>query len=234
MFTRKKVFIISPQLLLLCILLYSQELYAITPIPDYLTHEVHFASLSTPPICSWEDKVAPVISKLYPNMHITQNNQTLSCATPNVISSVPYVSYSIINTKHINAFVVDTSNAYPCIGIVLTAALLSHITSESELAFVIAHEVSHWQNGDINTIPTNLILSHTQAEHMFRIRQQKEYEADALASKTLMQAGFDLQDGNNFLKKLSSILPQTNEKLDNTYTAHPSLASRASRLKSQT
>jgi Zn-dependent protease with chaperone function len=70
--------------------------------------------------------------------------------------------------------------------VVITLPLLQEVSDRSELAFVIAHELSH------------LSLGHTSHGG-----EEAELEADSLALKLVRQAGFNPCAGSTVLKRLS-------------------------------
>lgn len=88
--------------------------------------------------------------------------------------------------------------------ITITTALLSVIQSNSELAFVLAHELAHIKEGHATALPQALLLTDSQLARVNTIRRQWEFDADALAISLLREASFKMNSVRGLLTRLYS------------------------------
>lgn len=100
-----------------------------------------------------------------------------------------------------------TPNAYAWQSgtVVVTLGLLAQIDSEAQLAFVLAHELAHYQQ-------QHAYLRYRQGNAQTMRRNDHELEADSLALLWLRAAGYDLHGIPNLLARLQS--PQKWPTLD--------------------
>jgi Zn-dependent protease with chaperone function len=104
---------------------------------------------------------------------ITEHYRALGHATPSALV--------VIESPRANAFIRRKTE------VVLTHALLSRVTDESELAFILAHELAH------------IALEHTANGGI-----PAEVAADTLALQVMTALGFDPCSGSEVLERLGS------------------------------
>ncbi len=91
--------------------------------------------------------------------------------------------------------------------IILSSALLPHLRSSSEFAFVLAHELAHISLGHTTPLRSNedvvrsLVGAASSADRLL----VNEIEADALALKLLKQGGFDPIHALRLLTRIGEI-----------------------------
>jgi len=109
--------------------------------------------------------------------------------------------------------------------ILIHQSLLATVASEPQLAFLLAHEISHlnlnhaWSN-------TRSSLQTRFDRHAFG--REQEIEADQYAARMLVQAGYDLVDASGFFTQLANY-PVAYPGSEQTRT-HPQLAQRKQSL----
>jgi hypothetical protein len=113
------------------------------------------------------------------------------------------------------------------ITVMLYAGLLDHLTNDDELAFVIAHELSHISLGHLYA-PTNFLIQYFQGTEVFspmvsnfyRMSQIDEHGADLLAAQLLGKAGFNASAGLAFLAKAQELNPPPANLRFSTHPEH--------------
>ena len=104
---------------------------------------------------------------------ISEHYRTLGLSTPSALV--------VIESPSANAFIRRKTE------VVLTQKLLTRVTDESELAFILAHEVAH-----------------IALEHTLNGGVSAEVAADTLALKVVTALGFDPCSGSSVLERLGS------------------------------
>lgn len=125
---------------------------------------------------------------------ITEHYRALGHATPSALV--------VIESRSANAFIRKKTE------VVLTQTLLSRVTDESELAFILAHE-----------------LAHIALEHTVNGGTSAEVAADTLALQVVTALGFDPCSGSSVLERLGSpaqvtlvsVAPRLNALHDKTF-----------------
>jgi predicted Zn-dependent protease len=110
----------------------------------------------------------------------------------------------ITNSREVNAFYRDGT-------VRLTRGMVHYTRNESEIAFVLAHELAHE------------ILDHSKQRGLSR--HEKEMAADGLAAKMIAGAGFQGKQAIALLGRLASKFPDAHRGTD-----YPSYASRYQHL----
>ncbi len=179
-------------------------------------HESDFSYSRTLP--SFENAIEEVFSKLYPQYDIEQRERSMcSIESGEVISFVmrsassansfqykkPRVEISIVSDLYPNAFTLKRNNDTQ-VKIVLTVGLLQLVNNESELAFVLAHEMAHVRLEHFSPHVPFLILNSEQLSHIAFIHQSWEFEADREAVEVLNTAGFSAKKAVDLLERLAS------------------------------
>ncbi|MBN8547832.1 MAG: M48 family metalloprotease [Deltaproteobacteria bacterium] len=115
--------------------------------------------------------------------------------------------------------------------IVLSRGLLGMLSSNSELAFVVAHELGHIMLG--HNSPQNgrdARFAFTGNAGHVENQIQREIEADRFALKLLNSSGFDIQSSVSLLARLSQSGKEHGAALGESY---PSLGARLAALQNQ-
>ena len=126
-------------------------------------------------------------------------------------------TFTILNSPIVNAFALPGGYIY------LTRGLIYLCQNEAQLAGVIAHEIGHVTGRHtakrytraigtnllgnlLNTVIKNPILQNltntTASLHLLSYSRDHEYEADNLATRYMIRAGFDPFEMANFLKQM--------------------------------
>ena len=98
----------------------------------------------------------------------------------------------------VNAYL-PNSYALRNASVIISSGLLQLISSESELAFVLAHEIGHVVYGHQNPEHKHM-TPHERVEHFLQL----EVEADRYAVKLLQESGYDRYAGLQVLHRLTS------------------------------
>ena len=126
-------------------------------------------------------------------------------------------TFTILNSPIVNAFALPGGYIY------LTRGLIYLCQNEAQLAGVIAHEIGHVTGRHsakrytravgtnllgnlLNTLIKNPILQNltntTSSLYLLSYSRNHEYEADSLATRYMIRAGFDPYEMANFLKQM--------------------------------
>ena len=101
-------------------------------------------------------------------------------------------SVTIVRSPLPNAFALGNDN------IVVSSGLLDMLDSRDELAFVLAHELAHFQLGHIRHALTGGSTAPQSSPDLL----QRELDADSRARAMLRGAGFDDHAGSELLKRI--------------------------------
>lgn len=125
--------------------------------------------------------------------------------------------FTILNTPIINAFALPGGYIY------LTRGLISLCQNEAQLAGVIAHEIGHvtarhTAKRYTKTVGTSILanvfgvlannpsvsnlINQSASLYLLSFSRGQEYEADLLATRYMIRAGFDPKEMGNFLEKM--------------------------------
>ncbi len=125
--------------------------------------------------------------------------------------------FTVLNTPIINAFALPGGYIY------LTRGLIYLCQNEAQLAGVIAHEIGHitarhTAKRYTQTVGTSLLanilgvlaknnavgnlINQSASLYLLSFSRSQEYEADLLATRYMIRAGFDPKEMANFLKKM--------------------------------
>ena len=128
--------------------------------------------------------------------------------------------FTVLNTPIINAFALPGGYIY------LTRGLIYLCQNEAQLAGVIAHEIGHitarhTAKRYTQTVGTSLLanilgvlaknnavgnlINQSASLYLLSFSRSQEYEADLLATRYMIRAGFDPKEMANFLKKWRNI-----------------------------
>tara|TARA_A100001015_G_C15035470_1_gene735947 strand:+ start:820 stop:2316 length:1497 start_codon:yes stop_codon:yes gene_type:complete len=157
--------------------------------------------------------------------------------------------FTILDSPMINAFALPGGYVY------VTRGLLSQFNSESELAFVLGHEVSHIaakhgaqrlsQQKSIqfaNVLASIFIEDNEQSKELSSLVNQgvqlavlgygrdNELEADLFGAKYAAEADYDPKDFDDFFYALKRQENSKNTWLDNLYASHPPTGERIEKL----
>ena len=156
-------------------------------------------------------------------------------------------TFTILNSPIVNAFALPGGYIY------LTRGLIYLCQNEAQLAGVIAHEIGHVTGRHsakrytkaigtnllgnlLNTIIKNPILQNltntTSSLYLLSYSRDHEYEADNLATRYMIRAGFDPYEMANFLKqmerfsKLQKKIVGDKKKISELLLTHPNSSKR--------
>ena len=148
-------------------------------------------------------RVANLLSKLYPEiceLSESAKSVSISFADTNCQNKHLSIEVEIQDKLEPNAFAlaVDEKSGK----VIITKGLLSMLKTESELAFVLAHEITHIKLDHFPAILPDTFLSKKQIAHITHIHQSWEYLADKVATEKLYTAGLDPTSALHLLGKL--------------------------------
>tara|TARA_B100000287_G_scaffold108797_1_gene101064 strand:+ start:1881 stop:3332 length:1452 start_codon:yes stop_codon:yes gene_type:complete len=156
-------------------------------------------------------------------------------------------TFTILNTPIINAFALPGGYIY------LTRGLIYLCQNEAQLAGVIAHEIGHITGrhsakrytqaistnllanllGTLTKNPlTNNLLNTSASLYLLSYSRKHEYEADKLATRYMVRAGFDPNEMANFLKVMENFsnlqkkISGNEKKISELLLTHPTSSKR--------
>lgn len=112
--------------------------------------------------------------------------------------------------------------------IILNQGLLESIRDESELAFVLAHEISHIRHNHFQTHLPELLLTVSQIRHIDSVHRAWELAADQEAIADLKNSGFNILASISVLERFCSFQNSTERK---SISHHPAMIERILALK---
>lgn len=187
------------------------------------------------------DKIAEQFNM---QMNITSRNRDKVEKIGNMIvpfvnrSSIPYKFRVIDDNETVNAFSLAGGNIW------VTSGLLNAVENDDELAFVIAHEISH-EDRKHNMRRVQILFrakefGGEEAEYFAMIAQNlatmpfakyQEFEADEWGAYLMHKAGYDTKGAIDFFNKLAQISGDEGEKdLGYIFRTHPYTKDRISNL----
>ncbi|TSJ45753.1 M48 family metallopeptidase [Fluviicola chungangensis] len=125
--------------------------------------------------------------------------------------------FYVYNSTEANAFSTRQGIVF------VTTGLIAQLTSEAQLAFVISHEIIHYQEHHVldlfeHAIKEKFYSYNERARFLSNYSRENELEADRLAVKMVHDAGYKSSEINKtFDVLLYSYLPFEEMKLDKTY-----------------
>ena len=148
--------------------------------------------------------------------------------------------FKIINSDKVNAF--SLSNGY----IWITTGLLNFIKSDDELAFALAHEISHEElqhnkkhltmfyiKNYLGSTSSQLMII-AQGMALMPFEKTQEFEADINAVLLMKAAGYNEKAALTVLEKLSTIDTENNDDMGYQYRTHPYPAERKTNIEKST
>lgn len=133
----------------------------------------------------------------------------------------------ILEQPQPNAYIARNQNEN--VHLFLTSGLLNLLQTESELAFVLAHEIAHLQNDHFSPHIPSLILTPEQLIHISLVHEDWEFVADRQALETLRAANYHPAESITLLERLAKIVPQAPEAFTHH---HPAIQNRIHAAKS--
>lgn len=147
--------------------------------------------------------------------------------------SVPAVEILITSSELPNAFALpsDEEALNSSAQIILSLGLVRLLSDRNELAFVLAHEMSHIMKDHFPILPP-FVLTEAQLEHIQNVHRSWEFEADRAASTLLAQHGMNVDAPVRVLERLT----QAEAKVSHVDTSeakesHPSAGERIAALR---
>ena len=154
-----------------------------------------------------------VQKKLFESGHIYLDNDVskyIKALASRVLESTPLYTEKIkiylTRSVEANAFCMADGSLYINIG------LLRVLDNESQLAFIIAHEIAHYIKSHalsdfkrLSDIVVQELAYDNEASNIFRKLQyskESEFDADGFAIQLILQSGFDASEAGNALQKL--------------------------------
>jgi len=236
--------------MLLTILLPTRSL----ALPEYVSLSLNLHSpLQTdfsysPTASSMQGEIEAVFSRLYPQYGMHQV-ATLMCVArseevlPFVMDSM--FSQTSVRYKQPRVEITLTSDVYPNayalphpseknngVEIVLTAGLMRLVSNESELAFILAHEMAHLRLEHFSPHVPFLILNSEQLARIALIHQNWELEADREALEVLETAGFNGLAAVSLLERLAAA-DESHTHTSSFFRHHPAIEERISEVRAR-
>ncbi len=146
-------------------------------------------------------------------------------------SSTRRIEILLINSEQTNAYAspADKVTGSPA-RIRLTYPLLLQLRSESELAFVIAHELAHIRHNHFSLrFPTSM-LTPSQMSHIRSVHEGWELDADRQAVSQLSNAGFDPAASVSILTRLKD---KESPRSEHCLHGHPLMIERLNSLENE-
>ena len=107
--------------------------------------------------------------------------------------------------------------------LVISSGLVSKLDTESQLAFILAHEMAHLIQGHVSLDLEDILFTQKQLQHIHRTRQQWELDADSLAHSHLQKSGYSTDAIPEVLQILSNSSDRVTHKM---HGLHPENARR--------
>ena len=155
-------------------------------------------------------------SRLY---QIPATNDQAHAISVNVVvlpGSTPNAYASEIGVRGFSQFVVH-----------LTSELLRNVRNESELAFILAHEIAHIRGEHFPVAADGMILSDSVKAHIARVHRSWELEADQKAIADLKRANYSIASAVALLNRIGHF--EQNDTHE-AHRNHPSIGQRTTLL----
>lgn len=179
--------------------------------------------------CSWEQRISTIIERLIPGAtlrSVSHTPRSLQFELP-ISKNSRRLQFSLIDITQANAYALPASDSAEA-EIVLTSGLLEEIQTDSELAFVLAHELAHIEDSHFPLQAPTLLLNSKQIAHIQNVHQSWELLADRKAVAILEQSGFHSLEAIALLRRLERHSPQNEPRL---LQAHPGIEVRLRALR---
>ncbi|NWF51305.1 MAG: M48 family metalloprotease [Ignavibacteriaceae bacterium] len=150
-------------------------------------------------------------------------------------------SYKIVDTDEVNAYAIAGGKMY------INTGILDFLETEDELAFVIAHEISHNElkhcikriqySALASSLDPNLGEIVQLAYNLYSMPYSKydEYEADDNGVKLMKKAGFNKKGAVSFFTKLAKLEKEygidKRDEVNDFISSHPTAEERKERIK---
>jgi predicted Zn-dependent protease len=220
--------------------------HAPTLIEPNLFNDLQSRLNHSPTQPTWYTYIYNIFEKLYPQFQSESQTQVHMCRKEQTFNDDSLIIISSNNTlikpsrgydqERIQVFIIEksTPNAYALPSpdrIFISRSLLELIENESELAFVIAHEMAHIKYHHFSPhLP--IILNEAQLARIALIHQSWEYEADNEALRLIQGAGFAPESSVSLLKRLSEYEnTYSHKKAERPFHNHPTIEQRVSAVK---
>ena len=160
----------------------------------------------------WERTVELTLNKLYPKAILREQPGVVTMhlwepqVTSPALTSVLKIEFSVIEESSANAFALPArpKEALPA-QVKLTRSLLNLVQNEAELAFVLAHEISHIRHDHFSMRFPASMLTPGQRERISRTHQKWELDADSEALTSMQRAGMDGLSSLDVLERLGQV-----------------------------
>ncbi|MBL7661677.1 M48 family metalloprotease [bacterium] len=179
----------------------------------------------------WAAIISRTVTNLFPNSKFkwieNKSNQDSIAELEITEPLLPAISIKlkVMNSGPVNAFAMPANSAEEgSAQIILPQAILETISSTSELAFVLTHELSHIVRDHFAPELPLAMLTESQRLHISKTHRNWELQADSDAKFYLEQRGFDTSAG-------AKLLANIHDEATNSPTAnHPTLDHRIAAL----
>jgi predicted Zn-dependent protease len=149
-------------------------------------------------------------------------------------------NYKIVRTDEVNAYAIAGGNMY------INTGILDFLDDENEIAFVIAHEISHNElRHCIKRVQYAVLASSVDPSfgeivqtaygiYSMPFSKYDEFEADENGVKIMLQAGYDKSGAVSFFKKLEELEKEygadERDALNDFISSHPTARERRDRV----
>ncbi len=150
-------------------------------------------------------------------------------------------SYKVVKTDEINAYAIAGGRMY------INTGIIDFLDTEDEIAFVIAHEISHNElrhcikrvqyAAIASSIDPNLgeIVQVAYGIYSMPFTKYDEFDADELGVNLMKKAGYDKQGAVSFFKKLEELEKEygmdNRDPVNDFISSHPTAKERGNRVK---
>lgn len=191
--------------------------------------------LNAPARHSWSDVIAGITTRLLPHAHAWQGNGN---PQPLVLSWQPRPQLTVPGLSSVEIMIDEEARPQafarpaekPTLSgrIVLSTGLLAMLENESELAFVVAHELAHLEHDHFSPQLPVAMLTSRQLAQIALTHQRWELQADADAVALLRTAGFDPKAAVSLLGRLEQAEANSSQSF---VRHHPAMHERIAKLR---
>ncbi len=178
-------------------------------------------------------EIHDAISVLFPNskLEVKQKQNAAAYLLVNDVLAGSPIQLELLDDSKPNAFAIPSYRSQSGTPrIILTSGLNSLLINKSELAFVIAHEISHLREDHFSPDLPAITLTSSQLRKIVQVHQSWEMSADRSAVEMLHRRGLDARAGLHLLGRLHEFESESEHTLGRN---HPSISERLDRLNSQ-
>jgi hypothetical protein len=156
-----------------------------------------------PQTCSVTTEIKNTFLRLYPNYNLSAETTTNVLKFTSFSATAQSIDLRVSSENETNAWaVIDDLNQKPRASITVSTRLLNQLRNRSELAFVIAHEMSHVLARHKPMPMGFLVLSKKQEERIAAVHRNWEMFADRQASLLLHSAGYNVRQASSLLRRI--------------------------------